>query len=310
VKIIKDIKSIHLPFKNAVMTIGNFDGVHIGHQALFHEVIKKAKAIDGTAIAMTFDPHPLRLLKDNNHPAIITPYTKKAELIARAGLNVLICVPFTMSFAAISPQAFIEDILVKKIGLKAVVVGRDYTFGKNRGGNLDMLKAYGKQIGFEVMVAEWVRPIRSQYARTSSTAIRELVMEGKIEEARNMLGRNYQISATPRLKHNSGIQSSDFFTFKIPLKKKLCPKTGTYTVTVEYRKQIFKGVAHAGYNSGSCEHIITIEAQGLNLLGNNSQKICVNFIKRLMDGETCVQTETLTGQIGKDIEIAGQLIAA
>lgn len=309
-KILEDIKSIHLPFKNAVMTIGNFDGVHIGHQALFHEVIKKAKAIDGTAIAMTFDPHPLRLLKDNNHPAIITPYTKKAELIARADLDILICVPFTMSFAAISPQAFIEDILVKKIGLKAVVVGRDYTFGKNRGGNLDMLKAYGKQIGFEVMVAEWVRPIRSQYARTSSTAIRELVMEGKIEEARNMLGRNYQISGTPILKHNIGIQSSGFSTFKVPLKNELCPKTGIYAVTVEYRKQIYKGIAHVGGNSDSDEQIITIVAQGLNLLENNNQKIRVNFVTSIMDKNKCVHIETQTGQIGKDIETTGQLIAA
>jgi riboflavin kinase/FMN adenylyltransferase len=93
--IIENLDDIKEPFKKAVITIGNFDGVHIGHQALFHEVIEKADAIDGTSIAMTFEPHPIRVLKENNHPPLITLYEQKVELIDRSGIDFLICVPFT-----------------------------------------------------------------------------------------------------------------------------------------------------------------------------------------------------------------------
>ena len=96
--IFNQLEDITRPFKAAVITIGNFDGVHIGHQALFHEVIEKADAIDGTSIAMTFEPHPMRVLKKNNHPPLITLYEQKEELIKRAGIDVLICIPFTREF--------------------------------------------------------------------------------------------------------------------------------------------------------------------------------------------------------------------
>ena len=130
-KIVDRLENITQPFKNAVITIGNFDGVHIGHQVLFHEVIEKADAIDGTSIAMTFEPHPMRVLKKNGHPALITLYEQKTELIERSGMEVLICIPFTKQFAALSAEDFIKNLLIDKIGMKAIIVGGDYTFGKN-----------------------------------------------------------------------------------------------------------------------------------------------------------------------------------
>ena len=105
-KIIQDIETIKEPFKSAVITIGNFDGVHIGHQALFHEVIELAEAMDGTAVAMTFDPHPIRVITRNGHPPLITLYEQKQELIEKSGIDVLICIPFTMDFAALSARTF------------------------------------------------------------------------------------------------------------------------------------------------------------------------------------------------------------
>ena len=146
--IIQDIETIKEPFKSAVITIGNFDGVHIGHQALFHEVIEMAEAMDGTAVAMTFDPHPIRVITRNGHPPLITLYEQKQELIEKAGIDALICIPFTMDFAALSARTFVEDILVKRIGMKAIVVGQDYTFGNNREGNVDLLRRYAEEMGF------------------------------------------------------------------------------------------------------------------------------------------------------------------
>ncbi|MGD9134852.1 MAG: adenylyltransferase/cytidyltransferase family protein, partial [Desulfobacterales bacterium] len=155
-KIIDRLENITQPFKNAVITIGNFDGVHIGHQALFHEVIEKADIIDGTSIAMTFDPHPIRVLQKNNNPPLITLHEQKIELIERAGIEVLICIPFTEQFASMSAEDFIKGLLINKIGMKAIVVGKDYTFGKNREGNLSLLKSFASQWGYEVIVGEWI----------------------------------------------------------------------------------------------------------------------------------------------------------
>ena len=148
-KIIERIEDIDKPFTNAVITIGNFDGVHIGHQSLFHEVILKAAALKGTSVAMTFDPHPLRVLTNHRHPPLITLNEQKKELIAATELDVLIVVPFTREFAAISAEDFITELLVKRIGMKAIIVGPDYSFGKNREGDIHLLRALGRQQGFE-----------------------------------------------------------------------------------------------------------------------------------------------------------------
>ena len=156
-KIIEHIEDIDKPFTNAVLTIGNFDGVHIGHQSLFHEVVLKAVSLQGTSVAMTFDPHPLRVLTKHRHPPLITLNEQKKELIAATELDVLLVIPFTQEFAAISAKDFITELLVKRIGMKAVIVGPDYSFGKNREGGIDLLKELGRQLDFEVILADWIK---------------------------------------------------------------------------------------------------------------------------------------------------------
>lgn len=148
--IIEKIEDISSPFKNAVVAIGNFDGVHLGHQALFHAATEKADAIDGTAVGVTFEPHPIQVLKGLDQLPRITNETQKKELIAKTGIDVLICIPFTFEFATISAQSFITDLLIDKIGMKACLMGADFTFGKNRSGDLNLLKQYAKQYGFGI----------------------------------------------------------------------------------------------------------------------------------------------------------------
>jgi riboflavin kinase/FMN adenylyltransferase len=177
-KIIENIDKIHEPFKNAVITIGNFDGVHIGHQALFHEVIETAENMGGVSIAMTFEPHPIRVLKQNGHPPLITLYEQKVELIGRTHIDVLICIPFTREFAALSAEEFVGDLLVGKIGMKAIVVGEDYNFGKNREGNIDVLKAYGPRYGFEVIVADWIRMSKALQIESAAPRFGNLSQKG------------------------------------------------------------------------------------------------------------------------------------
>jgi riboflavin kinase/FMN adenylyltransferase len=309
-KIYDHLEKIIQPFKNAVITIGNFDGVHIGHQALFHEVIETAEAVGGTSIAMTFEPHPIRVLKQNGHPPLITLYEQKAELIERTGIDVLICVPFSKGFAALSADQFIRELLVKKIGMKAIVVGEDYSFGKNREGNIDLLKSYGPDFGFEIIVARWIKMSKGFTDRISSTKIRELVTEGHMSDAEKMLGRHYQIRGRVVTGRDRGGKLLGIPTANINLYDELCPKTGIYAVTVECRGNQHNGVANIGYSPTFEDHEFTVEVHILEFNDNiYGEKIRVNFIKRLRDEIKFSNISELIDQIKRDIAAAREFFS-
>ncbi len=310
-KIIDNIDKINEPFKNAVITIGNFDGVHIGHQALFHEVIETAENMGGVSIAMTFDPHPIRVLKQNGHPPLITLYEQKAELIARTHIDVLICIPFTREFAALSAEAFVGDLLVGKIGMKAIVVGEDYSFGRNREGNIDVLKTYASKYGFEVIVSDWIRMSKDFAERISSTRIRELVTEGLMEQAEKMLGRNYQIRGKVVTGRDRGGKLLGIPTANVNLHDELCPKTGIYAVTGECRGRPFNGVANIGYSPTFDNHEFTVEVHIFDFNDDiYGEKIRVNFIKRIRDEIKFSNISDLIDQIKKDIAAAREILSA
>ena len=301
-EIFNHLDAIVKPFKNAVISIGNFDGVHIGHQALFHEVIEKADAIDGTSVAMTFEPHPLRVLEQNNLPPLITLNEQKTELIARAGMDVLICVPFTREFAALSATEFVVDLLIKRIGMRAIVVGEDYTFGRNREGNLELLQSMGLEHGFEVIRVDWIQIAKNYPGRISSTRIREMVIDGQVAEVQKLLGRHYQIRGLVTTGRDRGGKLLGFPTANINLHDELCPKTGVYAVTVEFGEQHYDGVANIGYSPTFEDRIFTVEVHILDFNRNiYGQKIKVNFVKRIRDEIKFDNIEQLSEQIKQDI---------
>ena len=310
-QLINDINKIQIPFENAVITIGNFDGVHKGHQALLREVKEKAKAIGGVSIAMTFEPHPLMVLKKGNHPPLITLYEQKVELLTKQGLDVLIAIPFTLEFASITAHEFVHDLLVEKIGMRAIVVGEDYSFGKNREGNVAFLKSRAKDYGFEVIVVGWRQISDSHGQRISSTLIREVVQEGRIEEVRDLLGRNYQIRGKVVTGRKRGGKLLGFPTANIHLTEELCPKMGVYAVTVELNGEKHKGVANIGYSPTFDDHIFTIE---VHLLDFNAEiygrNIKVNFIRRLRDEKKFSGIPELSEQIQKDVASAREILSA
>lgn len=309
-KIIKGIENIENPYHNAVIAIGNFDGVHIGHQAIFHEVIEKADEIRGTSVAMTFEPHPMRVLTQNGHPPLITLYEQKTELIARSGIDALICVPFTRAFADLTAGAFVEDVLISRIGMKVIVVGKDYTFGKNREGNLDFLKARATDLNFEVVVADWIQAPGNGTGRISSTRIREFVMEGNLTEAQKLLGRYYQIRGTVETGRNRGGRLLGFPTANIKLYDELAPKTGVYAVSVEHEGEKYKAVANIGYSPTFGDDLYTVEVHILDFDKNiYGKQIRVNFIDRLRDEKKFSGIDELSEQIRKDIVRAREIIS-
>ena len=309
-KLIESLEAVRAPFPRAVVTIGNFDGVHIGHQALFHEVIEKADLLDGTSVAMTFEPHPIRVLKKNGHPPLITLYDQKIELIAKSGIDVLICVPFTEKFAEISARQFIVEILIQRIGMTAIVVGKDYAFGKNREGNLNLLMSYSEAYDFEVDVVDWIPISQNIPSRISSTRIRNMVMAGKVDDVPKLMGRHYQLKGTVVQGRNRGGKLLGCPTANLQLKDELCPKLGIYAVTVDISEKLYPGVANIGYSPTFDDNQFTVEIHILDFDEDiYGREIRVNFIKRIRDEIKFSSITELSRQITQDIAKARAILS-
>lgn len=307
-KLYKSYEEIEKPFKNAVVTIGNFDGVHKGHKALLKKTIEQAKKNDGISVAITFDPHPIRVIKKNGDPPLITLNDQKIELIEACGIDVLIITPFTKEFSNISSFDFMKKIIVDKIGMRTIIVGNDYSFGKDREGNIETLKEFSKEFGFELIIPEWVDIDNEWKERISSTKIRELITEGKVSYAPKLLDRYYQIRGKVVKGRNRGGKLLGFPTANINLHDELCPKKGVYAVTVECELGKFNGVANIGYSPTFDDHIFTVEVHMLDFDQDLYDKhLKVNFVERLRDEIKFSSIEDLSAQINKDIENAREL---
>ena len=307
-KIIHDLGELSSPLKKPVLTIGNFDGVHRGHLALFERVKIRARAIGGVSAVMTFQPHPMKIMKPEKAPPLITPVRQKLSLIAQAGINTILCLPFDETFAAISAEDFVRNILVQRIGVRELVVGYDYTFGHNRTGNIELLRGMGKDLGFQVHV---VQPVLMGKRVVSSTSIRELVRAGEIAEAKKLLGRDYQICGTVVKGKNRGGRLLGFPTANLELVDELTPKEGVYAVKVLIGDHLYNGVTNIGHNPTFGQGPLSIETHILDFSGDLlGQTIRVNFIHRLRAEKTYKSIEELARQIDLDIKVAREVMEA
>ena len=304
--LISNLEQFNRTLRNPVLTIGNFDGVHKGHLELFELVKQRAKAINGQSALMTFDPHPIKVMKPGNGPPLITLTQQKLELITDADIDVIFCIPFTRQFASISARNFVQDVLVNKIGIKEIVVGYDYTFGSGREGGIELLQSMGEEIGFRVHV---VAPVYVENILVSSTSIRNLVQEGKMHEAKQLLGRNYQVGGTVVKGKNRGGRLLGFPTANLVLIDELVPKRGVYVVKVLVEDRAYEGLTNIGYNPTFGDGIFSIETHILNfqedLLG---KQIRVKFIERLRDEKTFESLADLVAQIQRDIALATEIL--
>ncbi len=309
-KIYQGIDQIKEPFHNAVVTIGNFDGVHKGHQAIFNKVKQKASMLGGSSVAVTFEPHPLKVLKKDAAPPLITLWEQKTELISACGIDILVTIKFDMNFASLEPKDFVKEILVDKIGMKAIVIGKDYAFGKDRKGDVSMLVELGASYGFEVIIVDWIEPAGTDGMRISSTRIREIISNGLVEEAFSYLGRHYQLRGTVTTGRNRGGRLLGFPTANLRLADELCPKSGVYAVTVEAESKLYPGVANIGYSPTFSDLVFTVEVHILDFSGDlYGRSIRVNFISRIRDEIRFNSIDDLKNQIRKDIEKAREILS-
>jgi riboflavin kinase/FMN adenylyltransferase len=254
---------------------------------------------------MTFEPHPLKIMRPANGPQLITHTGQKLDLIEKAGIDVIVCVSFDREFAAIPARDFVNNILVKKIGIKEIVVGYDYTFGHNREGDINLLREIGNDFGF---VVHLVGPIEIDHTLVSSTSIRRLVQEGRLEEARVLLGRDFEVQGTVVKGQNRGGRLLGFPTANLNPHGELLPKRGVYAVKLLIDDVFYNGVTNVGYNPTFGDTGLTVETHVLDYSGELMGKtIKVHFIKRLRDEKTFKTLEELSGQIAQDIARAKEV---
>ena len=303
--IIENLDGIEGRFKNPVLTIGNFDGVHKGHIALFDKVKELAANINGQSIIMTFEPHPIKIVKPGNGPPLITPIKQKLNLISKEGLDTIFCLPFTREFASISAEAFVKDLLVGKIGIKELVVGYDYTFGSDRKGDINLLRSMGEKLGFRVHMVD---PIYLSGTLVSSTSIRNLIREGNLIEGKRLLGRDYHIAGTVAKGADRGGKVLGFPTANIIPEDELIPRQGVYAVSVELGDETHQGVCNIGYNPTFGDNSLSIETHILDFSGDIvGEQINIIFIQHMRDEKTFNGIQGLADQIAKDINQAKEL---
>ncbi|EEX95436.1 bifunctional riboflavin kinase/FMN adenylyltransferase [Vibrio orientalis CIP 102891 = ATCC 33934] len=242
-ELIRGIHNIKSHHQGCVLTIGNFDGVHLGHQEVLRQVSEQASVLGLPSTVMTFDPQPLELFAKDKAPARLTRLRDKYVQLSKLNIERLLCVNFNHRFANQSADEFISDLLVKRLGVKFLVVGDDFCFGRGREGNFAMLQKAGKQYGFEVVSTQ---SFRLEQLRVSSTAIRKALAKDKLDAAAEMLGRDYSISG--RVSHGRKLgRTIGFPTANIPLKRCVSPVSGVYTVeALGLGEQPIGGVANIG----------------------------------------------------------------
>jgi riboflavin kinase/FMN adenylyltransferase len=297
-----DLNQITRPLSSPVLTIGNFDGIHLGHQSLFHKVQERAKVIRGTSLVITFHPHPAQVLRPGKAPRQIVSDEAKVELIFQYGIEAVLSIPFTKEFAQIPAKSFVEDILVGRIGMKEIVVGYDYTFGKKREGNIHLLKELGKKSGFQVHIHP---PVTIGTHLVSSTRVRELIASGAMEEAKLLLGRPFSLTGSIVAGKGIGRSLLGIPTANLNPREKLIPQRGVYVVRVEGPEGSFFGVTNVGFNPTFAGKIISIETYLFDFDGDlYGKEIKLFFLKRLRGERTFSGPEALKTQIFKDIQQA------
>jgi riboflavin kinase/FMN adenylyltransferase len=301
-EIIRGLETLNKIYPRTVLTIGNFDGVHLGHQKILFEVIEKAKLTNGTSMAMTFEPHPMKILAPERELRILTPFEEKAKLIADLGIDVLLCVEFNREFANLLPDEFVEDVLVKKIGAKEVVVGSNYVFGKHKKGTIALLRRRGRKYGFRVRV---IRHARHNSDIVSSSKIRSLLSKGAALDISTFLGRAYSIEGTVIKGKGRGKSILNIPTANITTPVEIAPRRGVYAVRAGFNNSVYDGVANIGINptfgNGEVSYEVHLFKFSRNIIGKT---IRIYFIDRIRDERRFPDPASLEKQIRNDIETA------
>jgi riboflavin kinase/FMN adenylyltransferase len=304
VEVLRDPLGRDEPPRGAVLSIGNFDGVHVGHQTVLRQVAERAEDMGVPSALMTFDPHPIKLLRPHEAPALLTTIDQRVSLLARTGIDVALVVPFTHKVARMEAMDFVERILVERLAVRQVLIGANFRFGADRRGDVDLLVEAGRRFGFEA--AAWPT-VSVGESTVSSTRVRTAVRTGDVAGAREMLGRavfgDGRVQVGKRLGRRLG-----FPTLNIELENELFPAEGVYVTAVYIPSfdRVFPGVTNVGVRPTVYENShLVIESHLLDFTADvYDERVRIFFLERLRDERAFASPMQLMAQIQQDVEAA------
>lgn len=291
----------------SVVTIGNFDGVHRGHAEIFAHLKRKSAELGLPSVVVTFEPHPLKILAPGTAPSLITTFVQKAALIEVTGIDYLVAVPFSKEFSQLPARDFVRTVLCNPLGMRHIIIGHDYAFGRGREGNFKTLQVLGALHGFTL---EDLPPIGADGSVFSSSLVRSVIAEGDMDAASRILGRYYQISGI--VVHGREIGSRiGFPTANISTKNELIPPDGVYAVMVSSGDLLIKGACSIGKNPTFEGGTHTIEVFLLDYSGQlYDSTLELFFIRRLRDVKKFPDTSELVRSITQDVLQTREIMAS
>lgn len=306
-EICRGVSHLNPTAPHSVVTIGNFDGVHLGHQKIIGLAIEQAKARQGTSIAFTFKPHPQAALNPHREIQLLTTYPEKLEIFGELGVDIAVEEPFSREFSTIEPEQFFNEYLLKKLGAECIVVGYDFGFGRNRGGHLDILKRLCTTAGTDLII---VPPLRLDHEIVSSSQIRSYLLNGQIAEANALLGRRFRYQGIVAHGDGRGRQIG-FATANIKPENKLTLPFGVYATFSIFGGNVYPSVTNVGirptFQPGTSDdqpeplvetHLIN---QNVDLYGHLLE---VQFVSRIRSEIQFKTVAALKSQIQNDLEEA------
>ncbi len=302
-KIFHKLDEVPPDFGPALVSVGNFDGIHRAHAHVLHEIVARARRTGGKAVAVTFEPHPARILRPDSGLKLLTPTSEKLRLLENTGVDAVLLLPFGRDLSLMTPRQFAERILKKKLHAREVHEGFNFRFGHKAAGDMKMLTEFGREMGFEVTVYPEMR-LRGE--PVSSSHIRRLVAEGRISRARHLLARPFCILSTPGRGRGYGSKYT-VPTINLARYEELVPMDGVYITCTRVGKETFESVTNVGNRPTFGEISFAIETHLLNfhpieLTPETEVEIC--FLDRLRDEIKFPSVDALREQIARDVKKA------
>ncbi len=294
--------------KNAVVTVGSFDGLHLGHIKILNKVNELARASNGSSVVVTFEPHPRIVLSQNYDMKVLAPLNEKKVIFEKEGIDLLVVINFTKEFSQMTSDEFISKFIVQKINASHMVIGHDHKFGKDRLGDEQKLRDVGRLNNFDVTA---VAPENLNDEIISSTKVRRALIEGDVEKANRMLGRKYSISGEIVFGAQRG-RVLGFPTANIKLfeEKKALPANGVYVVDCFLDDKKYYGIMNIGYRpTFENKHELVLETHILNFNSDiYGRTLKIEFLKRLRDEKKFESRDALIHQIEYDKNVAQRII--
>jgi riboflavin kinase / FMN adenylyltransferase len=300
VRIFRKLDEIPADLGPTVVSIGNFDGVHRGHQKVLGSNVARACELDATSMVVTFDPHPARILRPDEPKPLLTPLPEKLRLFDQLGIAAVLVLPFTRDLSIMAPRDFARKILRDRLHVIEIHEGENFHFGRKAEGNVYKLHEFGRELGFDVHIYQQMS-FRGE--QVSSSRIRELILEGKVRQARALLCRPFSVLSSPERGRGYGHRYM-VPTINLSRYDEILPKNGVYITWTRVAGDCFESVTNLGMRPTFGLETFAIETHLLNVHPIDllpDTEIEISFLERLRDEIKFASTDALRTQIGKDV---------